>query len=184
MKRSIPVLAILASFLLGLPASGGDTLAQELVVDVKEVEPFSYCSISHKGPISAIQDVIGQLILELQNQNLQPMGPMIGIVQGDPKLLKPETMEWEVGFPVVDQALVQPPLMKKRWIFKTVAWAIHVGSYDKTPETIDKILTWMEENGYSQAGPVAEQYTDMNPEQIKPENLRTEIWIPYLKKGS
>ena len=184
MKRSILALVILPVFLLGLPASGRESLAQELVVDVKEVEPFTYCSISHKGPISDIQDVIGQLILELQNQNLQPMGPMFGIFEGDPKLLKPETMEWEIGFPVVEQALIQPPLGKKRWIFKSVAWATHVGSYDKTPETIGKILTWMEENGYSQAGPVAEQYTDVNPEQVKPENLRTEIWIPYLKKGS
>src|SRR4030042_2102388 len=81
MKRSILALVMLPAFLLGLPASGHESLAQELVVDVKEVEPFTYCSVSHKGPISDIQDVIGQLMLELQNQNLQPTGPMFGIIE-------------------------------------------------------------------------------------------------------
>jgi hypothetical protein len=28
-----------------------------------------------------------------------------------------------------------------------------------------------------------EQYADMDPEQIRPENLKTEIWIPCFKKG-
>lgn len=49
-------------------------------VAVKDVEPFTYCSLSHKGPVSDIQDVIGQLILDMQSQGLLPMGPMIVIV--------------------------------------------------------------------------------------------------------
>jgi effector-binding domain-containing protein len=183
MKRSILVLVILPAFLLSLQASGCEGLAQNVAVAVKDVEPFTYCSLSHKGPISDIHDVIGQLILDMQSQNLLPMGPLIGIFEGDPTLQKPDTMEWEVGFPVVEQAMIQAPLRKKEWIFKTVAWATHVGPYEKTPETIGQILIWMDENGYSQAGPVMEQYADMDPEKINPENLKTEIWIPCLKKS-
>jgi len=44
-----------------------------------------------------------------------------------------------------------------------VAWATHVGPYEKIPETIGQILTWMEANGFSQAGPVVEQYADIKP---------------------
>ena len=43
-------------------------LAQKVAVAVKDVEPFTYCSLSHKGPVSDIQDVIGQLILDMQSQ--------------------------------------------------------------------------------------------------------------------
>ena len=76
-------------------------------------------------------------------------------------------MEWEVGFPVVEQALIQAPLARKRWIFKTVAWAMHVGPYEKTGETIDQILTWMDANGYSQGGPVVEQYDGYRPQTVQ-----------------
>jgi AraC family transcriptional regulator len=183
MKRTILALVILPAFLLGLTASGREGLAQNVAVAVKDVEPFTYCSLNHKGPVSDIQDVIGQLILDMQSQSLLPMGPMIGIFQGDPTLQKPDSMEWEVGFPVVEQASIQAPLGKKQWIFRTVAWATHVGPFEKTPETIGQILIWMDANGYSQGGPVVEQYADMDPEQIRPENLKTEIWIPCFKKG-
>ena len=184
MKRTFLAIVLLPAFLLGLIASGRERSAQNVSVAVKDVEPFTYCSLSHKGPISDIQDVIGQLIMEMQSQNTMPMGPMIGIFQGDPALQDPDSMEWEVGFPVVEQASIQAPLGKKQWIFKTVAWATHVGPYEKIPETIGQILIWMEANGFSQAGPVVEQYADMNPEQMRPENVRTEVWIPCLKKGN
>ena len=184
MKRTILALVALPAFLLGLTSSGREGLAQKVAVAVKDVEPFTYCSLSHKGPVSDIQDVIGQLFQDMQSQNLLPMGPMIGIFQGDPTLQKPDTMEWEVGFPVVEQASIQAPLGKKQWIFKTVAWAMHVGPYENTPETMGQILLWMDANGYSQNGPVMEQYADMDPEQIKPENLKTEIWIPCVKKSN
>jgi effector-binding domain-containing protein len=183
MKRTIMAFVFLPAFLLGFTASGREGPAQNVAVAVKDVEPFTYCSLSHRGPVSDIQDVIGQLILDMQSQGLLPMGPMIAIFQGDPTFQKPDSMEWEVGFPVVEQASIQAPLGRKQWIFKTVAWAMHVGPYEKTGETIGQILTWMDANGYSQGGPVVEQYADMDPKQIRPENMKTEIWVPCFKKG-
>lgn len=183
MKRIIRALVILPASLLCLMASGPEGFAQNVAVAVKDIEPFTYCSVNHKGPVSDIQDVIGRLILEMQSQGLLPMGPMIAIFQGDPTFQKPDSMEWEVGFPVVEQASILAPLGRKQWIFKTVAWAMHVGPYEKTGETISQILTWMEANGYSQGGPIVEQYEDIDPKQIRPENMKTEIWIPCFKKG-
>ena len=183
MKRTVLSFVFLPAFLLGLTASGHEASAQTVAVAVKDVEPFTYCSVSHKGPVSEMKDVIGQLILDMQSQGLLPMGPMIAIFQGDPTFQNPDAMEWEVGFPVLEQSSILAPLARKRWIFKTVAWAIHVGPYEKTGETIDQILTWMEANGYSQGGPVVEQYEDIDPKQFRPENLKTEIWIPCFKKG-
>jgi len=164
-------------------APGSEGFAQNVVVAVKDIEPFAYCSVSHTGPVSEMPDVVGQLILDMQAQGLMPMGPMIAIFQGDPTFQKPDSMEWEVGFPVVEQASIMAPLTRKQWIFKTVAWAVHVGPYEKTGETISQILTWMEANGYSQGGPVVEQYEDIDPKQFRPESMKTEIWVPCYKKG-
>ena len=80
--------------------------------------------------------------------------------------------------------MVQAPLEKKQWTDLTVAAALHVGAYEKTAETITEIYAWMAANGYVQTGPLVERYLDMNPMQMKPEDLRTEIWIPCAKKSN
>jgi effector-binding domain-containing protein len=152
-------------------------------VALQPVEPFVYFSIHHKGPFTDVQEVIGKLMQESASQNIVPAGALMGVYHNNPADVKPEELEWEMGFPVTEQALVQPPLERKEWSFTQVAASLHKGSYETTGETVRKILEWMESNGYSQAGPILERYLDMNPSEVKPEDLKTEIWIPAKKKG-
>jgi effector-binding domain-containing protein len=72
--------------------------------------------------------------------------------------------------------------MKKVWEYRTVAVAMHVGPYAKGGLTVEKMMAWLAANGYESGGPVLERYLDQNPMGIKPEDLRTEIWIPCKKK--
>lgn len=155
-------------------------------VKVREkMEPFFYACVTHKGPIEDMQSVIGTLMQNMQAQNLlPPMGPMVGIFYTSPGLTKAEDMQWELGFPVTSQAMVQKPLELKKWSYTTVAVCLHVGSYDKSVETINKVMEWINANGYSAIGPVMEQYQDMDPSSIRPEKLKTEIWVPCKKIGS
>lgn len=156
------------------------TVAEE-VVSLREISPFPYCSIHHKGPFTEIQEVIGKLMQAFQSQNIFPAGPMIGIYYNSPAEVNPEDLDWEVGFPVTAQVMAQAPLEKKQWDLTPVASCLHVGPYEKTTDTISKILDWMKANGYVQTGPVMERYLDMNPAAVKPEELRTEVWIPCQK---
>ena len=165
--------ALILGFLLLLPAA-----AQAAQVKLQKVEPFVYFCLKHKGPFSAIQEVVSRLLLESQSQNVFPSGPLMGVYYSNPEQVKHDQLEWEMGFPVTPQALVQPPLEKKEWNFTEVAVCLHKGSYEKTGETITKMMQWMEANGYAAAGPIMERYLDMNPEEIKPADLKTEIWIP------
>jgi effector-binding domain-containing protein len=152
-------------------------------VTLQPVEAFVYFCIHHKGPFTEVQEVIGKLMQEAASQNIIPAGALIGVYHNNPAEVKPEDLEWEMGFPVTEQALVQPPLERREWNFTQVAASLHKGSYETTGETVGKILEWMESNGYSQAGPILERYLDMNPSEVKPEDLKTEIWIPVKKKG-
>jgi len=147
-------------------------------VEIRQVEPFVYCSMTRKGSFSEIEAAIGELMQNMQNQNIFPAGAMIGIYHGDPSLSDPESIMWEVGFPVGEQAFIQAPLEKKQWTFTTVAVGIHEGPYEKTGETILKMREWLEGNGYVQNGPVLERYLDPDPSRTSPERLRTEIWLP------
>ncbi len=172
-------LSALASAALPAPAA-----AQDVVVTVKDVESFPYCGVSHKGPYTDMAAVVGQLISAMQGQGLftQIRGPMVGVYYNSPGVVKAEDLSWELGFVITAQATPQLPLVKKVWEHKTVAAALHVGPYDKGGATVEKIMAWMAAQGYEAAGPVLERYLDMNPMAVKPEDLRTEIWVPCRKK--
>jgi effector-binding domain-containing protein len=183
--RSITsILAAVALMVSALAALAVPARSQELAVTVKDIEPFPYCAIAHKGPYSDIGAVIGQLIGAMQAQALFPQvrGVMIGVYYNSPGDTKPADLSWEVGFVVSAQAAPQPPLLKKVWEHKTVAVAMHVGPYDKTGAAIEKITAWLAAHGYKAGGPILERYFDQNPMAVKPEDLRTEIWIPCVKK--
>ncbi len=163
-------------------AAVGHGLQDEAVPVLKEIEPFAYCAIEHTGPLSEVSAVVGQLIEEMQGQNLFSaiQGPMVGIYPLESMSMDSADLSWELGFIVTAQAEPQAPLIKKVWEYPTVAAVIHAGPYEKVGATIDKLMAWMKAEGCVAEGPLLERYLN-NPMQVKPEELRTEIWIPCRK---
>ncbi len=184
MKKTISVLG-LALFLISITASAALNTQEEApekkFASVKEVSPFSYCCIPHKGPFTEIEGVIGQLMKAIQEQKIAPAGPMIGVYYNSPDMVKPEELEWEMGFPVSAKIKVQPPLEKKEWKSTLVVSAVHKGAYEETGKTYSKMFEWMKENKLTPAGPVLERALNMPTPDTKPEDLRTEVWIPCKK---
>lgn len=166
--------------ILGLSAA---VAAQDLAVTVKEVAPFPYLAIAHKGPYTDMGTVIGELVGAMQAQGLfaQIRGPMVGVYYNAPDTTAPEELSWEAGFIVTAQTTAEPPLMRKVWEHRTVAAALVVGPYDAAGAAIAKIRAWIAANGYEAAGPVLERYLDQNPSAVDPRKLRTEIWIPCIR---
>ncbi|NIO49574.1 MAG: hypothetical protein GTN73_09110 [Candidatus Aminicenantes bacterium] len=184
MKKTISLLG-LALLLVFISASAALNTQEETpekkFVSVKEVSPFSYCCIPHKGPFTEIEGIIGQLMHAVQEQKITPAGPMIGIYYNSPAMVKPEELVWEVGFPVSAQVEVQAPLEKKEWKFTLVVFAVHKGPYEESEKTINKMFDWMQANKLMPAGPVLERYLSMPTPDTKPEDLRTEVWVPCQK---
>ena len=162
------------------PAAGS---AQEPFASIKEVPPFAYCCIVHKGPISDITSVIGQLIQAMQEQNIFSAirGPMVAVYHNAQTPVDSPDLSWEVGFIVTEQTMPQAPLIKKVWSHNTVAAATHVGPYQQIGETLEKLMAWLGAQGYAADNPLMERYLN-SPMQVKPQELRTEIWIPVVKK--
>lgn len=152
-------------------------------VVLKPVEPFAYFSLKQKGSFDMIDSIINQLIETARSQNVYPAGPLITLFHGDLTSIDPENMEWEVGFPVTSQALVQAPLEKKIWNYALVVSCIHAGPYEKIGETIQKMLDWMNANDYIQVGPLVERSIEADPNKLRPENLYVELWIPCKKRN-
>jgi AraC family transcriptional regulator len=177
------VLAVSSLAPTALAASNPPQQAKEPFASIQVVKPFVYVCIAHKGPLSEMGTVIGEFMQAMQAQGLFPsiQGPMVGVYFNPPGQVKPEELTWEVGFEVGDQASPKPPLEKKTWTYASVAAAVHIGPYAKASETIQKLMAWVASQGYVAAGPVLERYMN-NPMQVKPEELRTEIWIPVKKR--
>ena len=183
MKKNLLAIGLVTACVLSVPSAAGHRWASGTdSINVQQVEAFAYVCLPQKGTFDKIQDTIGSLLQEMQAQNIVPAGPLMGIYFNSPEQVKPENLQWEIGFPVTAQALIQPPLQKKEWNFNQVVVSLHQGAYEKAGETILKMMEWMEANGYSPAGPILERYQDMNPDELKPEELKTEIWIPCQKK--
>ena len=174
---------VAAVFLAGL-TSGAFAAPQDLAVTVKEVEPFPYCAIAHTGPYTDMANVIGELVGAMEGQGLlvRIRGPLVGVYYNSPVDTAPEDLSWEAGFVVEAQTTTRPPLMLKNWEHKTVAAATHVGPYEEGGAAVAKIMAWLAARGYEADGPVLERYLDAKPETVKPQDLRTEIWVPCRKR--
>jgi len=179
LKKTISLLG-LALFLISITASAALNTQEETqkkeFVKVKEVSPFSYCCIPHKGSFTEIEGVIRQLMHAVQEQKIAPTGTMIGVYYNSPEMVKPEELMWEMGFPVSAQTEVKAPLEKKEWKFTLICSAIHKGPYEETRKTLAKMFEWMKANKLKPAGPVLERFLTMPTPETKPEDLRTEIW--------
>jgi AraC family transcriptional regulator len=187
MKRSVriisPGLLFFLFILSTLPSASVAGQAQSGAITIQESEAFVYVCLEQQGSFEGIQDAIGRLVQEMQAQNLVPSGPLLGIYRNSPEEVSEEDLRWEVGFPVTAQAFIQAPLIMKEWNYTESTVCLHRGSYEDTGKTIGKMLDWMDANGYRPAGPIMEMYLDMNPEGLRPEQLRAEIRIPCQKKG-
>jgi effector-binding domain-containing protein len=179
----MPKKIILAVGIIVVLAALGRGFQGESEPVIKEIEPFAYCALEHTGPLSDIGAVIGRLIEEMQGQNVFSAirGPMVGVYPLDAMTANPEDLAWEVGFIVTAQAEPLAPLVKKVWDFPTVAAIVHVGPYQNVGGTIERLMAWMKDQGCVAGGPLMERYLN-NPMQVKPEELRTEIWIPCDKE--
>jgi len=179
--KKIMIGAVLAALALGSAAwqAGGAVPAAEEIT-VKEIAPFLYCSLRCTGPFTSMQQNIDLLFYSITSQNIAPMGPMLGVYYNDPETTKPENLKWEIGFPVSETNVLEP-LELKQWTFTTVAEAFHVGPYETSGARYAEIMAWVEANGYEVAGPIMEKYLS-DPNSTRPEDLKTEIWVPVTKK--
>jgi effector-binding domain-containing protein len=169
---------LLLCSLISLCASA--LLAQEVVI--RDADPFTYAYLECRGPYAQIPEKIGVFMQEFFKQNLMPAGNFFGMYLNAPAQVKEEDLQWRLGFPIAPESVVAAPLLRGECQAGKMAVYLHVGPYDKVGYAYGKIFAFNELNGYQAAGPTIEKYLDPNPQAVKPEELRTEINVPVMKK--
>ncbi|NIM90611.1 MAG: hypothetical protein GTO17_06645 [Candidatus Aminicenantes bacterium] len=176
MRTILFLLLLFSSFLLELNVQPG-TAEEEITI--KEVIPFTYVCYPHTGSYADMPKVIGMMWQHTRQQNIFPaLGPLLGVYYSTPDLVAAEELEWELGFPITPQTLVQAPLEKKQWSFTSVISTMHNGPPETIGETYTKLKEWMESNNYLHVGPILHRYLS-DPSQVGPQAQRIEIWVPF-----
>lgn len=163
-------------------AEAADAFFQKEKITIKEVEPFTYCSISHQGSLGEMESSIQNLIGNMSGQNIPPGGTLFVIFNSIPEEGKNITLDWEVGFPITALVLPQPPLKKGQWNYTTVASAIHTGRVETLGEAVNSILEWLDKKDYFKEGPIACLFLNISSEDTIPSRLETEIWVACKTK--
>ena len=102
MKKTISVLTLLlflSASSVSPAVNNQEQTSEKEPIFLKEVSPFSYCYIPHKGPFTEIEKIVMQLMKAIQEQNISPAGAMIVIYYNSPDEVKPEDLKWEVWVP-------------------------------------------------------------------------------------
>jgi len=188
-KNVLFIIAICFMFSATQGVTGRNISSGKTGVELKEIEPFVYVSLRHKGAFSDIEDVIMDLITTINSLNIQPQGPMIGIFHTVPGPNDPADMEleWEVGFPISEQTYIQArdeiktKLERKVWQHTLVASTMYTGPYEEIGEAITDIFQWMEDKGYDKEGPVLATFLETGTPDAPPSRQKGEIWIPCKK---
>lgn len=151
--------------------------AEQEAVSVADVSTFSYVCLPFMGSYENHEKVIGGCMQAAGAQGIEMSGPMLGIYYNSPKDTPADSLIWEIGFEVPDTTKVSEPLVIKTWTFNKVAKAMHAGPFETVEETYHKIFEYIGKQNMTPADPTMERFLS-NPEEVKPEELQTEIWVP------
>lgn len=158
----------------------GGTLSAQEGVEIKEGTPFWYVCLEFQGSHYEIPQKIGPFIAELRKQELLPKitGHLFGIYFDSPLRADCADTVWGLGFNIAEDAEVKPPLLKRQYDYEKIATTIHVGPYETVGNSYNLLIPLIEENHLDVAGPPIERWLDDDPQQVAPEERRTEIIIP------
>jgi len=103
----------------------------------------------------------------------------------DAHLVPKEEWTHNIGLPIPEDTTSLPQKVPgvevkiERWQYGTVAQVLHLGRYDQEGPTIERLLNFIEENGYEIAGVHEEEYLTSPDAKVPKTLIRYEI----KKKG-
>ncbi len=169
------IFAIFIMMFALLPVSGEETPV------IKDVEGFWYAHMEFTGPYSNMKKEIPVFMGEFFKQGLIPAGQPVSAYFNSLDDVKEEELKWAFGFPVAKGTTVKEPLKLTEFKAQKAAVYLHIGPYEKLLEAYNKILKFIDEKGFKEALPSYDKYLN-TPQQVKPEELKTQIIIPVVKK--
>lgn len=174
------VVIILGVFLLlncG-PKSGkpdGSKPVQEFGAQIETLDSMTVASLNRTGPYSGIGNALKELNGWLEANNVTPAGAPFVLYYDSPQVVPAESCNWAVCIPVpqTTPSDQKAGVVVNKLPAMDIAWTIHTGGYDNVQSTYDKLLEWIDEEGYEVVGPAVEFFS--TEENVPVESMKTKI---------
>ena len=157
-------------------------LSGQAEVQIKENISFRYMGMEFEGSHSQISEKVPLFIQEIQKQNLlsEAQGDIFGVFFDSALLGEKAGVVYCLGVRILEDTVVEAPLMILTYEHDKAAVMIHSGPYETVANAFNIILPFIEENGWEISGPPLELWMG-DPRRDKPEDLKTRIFIPVKK---
>jgi AraC family transcriptional regulator len=149
-------------------------------VEVKEVPPARIVFLRHVGPYNAVGQTWGRLMSWAGMRGL--LGPgtrMIGIVHDDPDVTPPDKIRYDAAVTVQRSVEPEGEFGVLELAGGAYAVATHRGPYENLSRTYRSLYGgWLPQNGRQlRHTPAFEEYLN-SPQDTRPDDLMTRIWLP------
>lgn len=160
------------------PFKGIDIMTPE----IKTLSNINVVSARGTGHYNkAAEQAWGQIMqFAYSNRLMNKAVESIGISHDDPKVTDPEFIRYDASLTLNEDVEVNEPLFKQTIAGGKYAVFMHKGAYENLSKTYGYIFDqWLPAQTYQlRDEPCFEKYLNRDPRRTKPENLRTEIYIP------
>ncbi len=151
-------------------------------VKEKRMQDTQVAFIRYRGPYDKISELMNEIVEWIIKKNLKMTGIIYGAYFNRPDDVPPEELFYEIGASFEGTAKDEGNVQVKVIPEHTVISTMHKGPYDKVGPVIEGLAKYALENNYDIIGPVTEVYLN-NPNEVKPEELLTEVQFPVIKLG-
>lgn len=150
------------------------------MIEEKRIEDEKIAVINYKGNVEDMGLLIDELLAWGESNKIEFIGAPFSIYYTSPQAVAPDEMVYDVGFPIKEEIESTERIQIGEVVGHTVLSAIHKGSFEKIPETYQKLVEYSIENNYDIIGSPKEIYYN-NPHAVSEEELLTEIQFPVIK---
>lgn len=145
-------------------------------IEIITTKKITAIAIRETVKVGEIPQAMGLMFLEL--------GPLLGKevrCAGPPFALyhswSGDEMDMDVGFPVSGKGVTKGRVRPIELPAVKAAVTTHIGAYATISETYNKMMAWMEKNGYKPLDYMWEEYLN-SPQDTSPDKLMTKLFWP------
>lgn len=155
---------------------------KQMTPTIKQLPPQTILFVQKKGSYQqAASEAWGVLMPYAYSRKLMKKETQtIGISHDNPDISSGDRLRYDACIVVPDSVEPEDNIGKKVLAGGRYAVFLHKGTYENFSQTYDAIFkSWLPNSSYQlRDAPAWERYLNRDPRRTKPENLRTEIYIP------
>jgi AraC family transcriptional regulator len=149
---------------------------EETMPEIKHFPKTRVAYVSEMGSMGeAVKRGFDRLFAWVGAQNVQPLGPSIGIFYDDPAKIPAEKQRSELCVPIADNVQASGQVQIKDIGDVQVATLVYQGEQN-IMSAYDQLYNWLHAQGYRDSGAPMETYQSMPGEE-----LRAEVAVPIAK---